>query len=92
MTEAQVKEIAILIAKELYHKDREPMGATYDHKSGNWNCLIPGPGFGGSLFIDIRDKDAYYKVMEEGKTKMPGDFKMSTILKRRIAKITERKG
>ena len=95
LTEAQVEEIATLVAKAFYHNDRQPTGASYDPKSGIWNCLINGPGLGGALFIAIRDKDAYYRVLVDGPTPTDKDFlqfRMNPILKRRIAKITERKG
>ena len=92
MTETQVEEIATLIAKEIYHKDHRPTGASYDSKSGVWTCLIHGPEIGGGLFINIRDKDAYYKVLVEGKTIQAVGFKMHTILKRRIEKIATKNG
>lgn len=81
LTKDQVKQITALVVKN--EIPGEPM---YEVKTGIWTCSAGpiGPSFG--IVIEIRDKDAYYRRLGEGK-----DFKMSKSVKRRITEIIESK-
>lgn len=86
LTKDQVKEIAALIVSKV-HKKSDPISEPqYDAKTGIWSCIASAGIVHGEVFIEIRDKDRYFRNFTYS-SKSVGNFEMRTSLKRRIATI-----
>lgn len=93
LTVPQVQAIASLVATEIYHgKGYTPSEPTYDKASGTWSLRTSNGMPHAELLINIRDKDAYYKVETNSGQNSNKEFKIHTSLKRQIAKIMKKDG
>ena len=94
LTPDQVKAIVNLVTTESYPetKDLTPSTPRYDKTSGVWSCINSHSAASGGLLFYIRDKDAYFRVLTTSSMRASDEFKMPISLKRRIAKIVEKKG
>jgi len=99
LTGAQVNRIAELVGKEIYkqvyksafQKDSEPNKPKYDQKTGIWSCRFDPGTIDSGFTLEIRDKDAYYRIQGayQGNQK---SFRMSSRIEKQIANIASKKG
>ena len=86
LTKEQVKEIAALVVTKK-HKNSDPISEPdYDAKTGIWSCMTSTGMIHGEVFIEIRDKDRYFRTSTYSSSSI-GKFEMLPSLKRQIAKI-----
>jgi len=87
LTADKARDIAILVLKQEFKFEGPVSQATLDPKTGLWTCATETGFVDGTLFLEIRDKDRFYRLISFTPRGRAHEFHKRTSLRRRIEAI-----
>ena len=92
LSKDQAIEIACLVLRSELSNQNPATSAQYEPNAGVWRCKTSSGVVDGEMIVEVRDQDRYYRtLLDYGINPKSNNFRMSSKLRKQIAKIAPQK-